>query len=119
MLQETNLFVVLSSTGLLIQFGLQAIINMASSLHLIPTKGMTLPFVSYGGSSLVALAPLHRHAAGAHPQALERRERRTMTQQPMPPRLIALASGGTGGHMFPAQALADQLIRQGFAVALV
>ena len=56
MLQETNLFIVLSSTGLLIQFGLQAVINMASSLHLIPTKGMTLPFVSYGGSSMLALA---------------------------------------------------------------
>jgi cell division protein FtsW len=48
--------VLLSATGLLIQFGLQAVINMASSLHLIPTKGMTLPFVSYGGSSMLALA---------------------------------------------------------------
>ena len=46
----------LSATGLLIQFGLQAVINMASSLHLIPTKGMTLPFLSYGGSSMLALA---------------------------------------------------------------
>ena len=34
----------------------QAFIKMASSLHLIPTKGMTLPFLSYGGSSLLALA---------------------------------------------------------------
>ncbi|MBV9827262.1 MAG: putative lipid II flippase FtsW [Alphaproteobacteria bacterium] len=56
LLQENNLFVLLSATGLLIQFGLQAIINMASTLHLIPTKGMTLPFVSYGGSSMLALA---------------------------------------------------------------
>ena len=56
MLQETNLFVVLAATGLLIQFGLQAVINMASTLHLIPTKGMTLPFVSYGGSSMLALS---------------------------------------------------------------
>ena len=56
LLQEGNLFVVLSATGLLIQFGLQAVINMASSLHLIPTKGMTLPFLSYGGSSMLALA---------------------------------------------------------------
>jgi cell division protein FtsW len=55
LLQEGNLFVVLSATGLLIQFGLQAIINMASTLHLIPTKGMTLPFLSYGGSSMLAL----------------------------------------------------------------
>ncbi len=55
-LQETNLFVLLATTGLLVQFGLQAIINMASTLHLMPTKGMTLPFISYGGSSLLALA---------------------------------------------------------------
>jgi cell division protein FtsW len=56
LLQEGSLFVLLAATGLLIQFGLQAAINMASSLHLIPTKGMTLPFLSYGGSSLLALA---------------------------------------------------------------
>jgi cell division protein FtsW len=56
LLQEGNLFVLLSATGLLIQFGLQAVINMASSLHLIPTKGMTLPFLSYGGSSMLAMA---------------------------------------------------------------
>jgi cell division protein FtsW len=46
----------LAASGLLVQFGLQAFINMASTLHLMPTKGMTLPFLSYGGSSLVALA---------------------------------------------------------------
>jgi cell division protein FtsW len=56
LLSEANLFVLLATTGLLTQFGLQALINMGSSLHLIPTKGMTLPFISYGGSSLLALA---------------------------------------------------------------
>jgi cell division protein FtsW len=55
LLQEGNLFVVLAATGLLVQFGLQAVINMASTLHLMPTKGMTLPFISYGGSSMLAL----------------------------------------------------------------
>ncbi len=53
---ETSLFVLLAASGLLFQFGLQALINMASTLHLMPTKGMTLPFISYGGSSLLALA---------------------------------------------------------------
>jgi len=48
--------VLLSGAGLLTTFGLQAVVNMASALHLIPTKGMTLPFISYGGSSLCALA---------------------------------------------------------------
>ena len=54
--QDQNLFVLLAAAGLLAQFGLQAFINMASTLHLMPTKGMTLPFISYGGSSLLALA---------------------------------------------------------------
>ncbi|MDX1423162.1 MAG: putative lipid II flippase FtsW [Kiloniellales bacterium] len=53
---DNSLFVLLATAGLLTQFGLQALINMASSLHLMPTKGMTLPFISYGGSSLLALA---------------------------------------------------------------
>ncbi len=51
-----NLFAVLATAGLLSQFGLQAVINMASTLRLMPTKGMTLPFISYGGSSTLALA---------------------------------------------------------------
>jgi cell division protein FtsW len=55
-LRQDNLFVVLATAGLLVQFGLQAIINMASTLRLMPTKGMTLPFISYGGSSMLALA---------------------------------------------------------------
>jgi cell division protein FtsW len=54
--KEKNLFIIISVSGLLVQFGLQAIINMASTLYLIPTKGMTLPLISYGGSSLISLA---------------------------------------------------------------
>jgi cell division protein FtsW len=56
LLQDESLFCLLAVAGLLGQFGLQAMINMASSLHLMPTKGMTLPFISYGGSSVLALA---------------------------------------------------------------
>ena len=56
LLKEQDLFIVLGSTGLVTGFGLQAFVNMASTLHLIPTKGMTLPFVSYGGSSAMAVA---------------------------------------------------------------
>ena len=56
LLAESEPFVVLAAAGLLAQFGLQALINMCSSLGMIPTKGMTLPFVSYGGSSVVAIA---------------------------------------------------------------
>lgn len=48
-------FALLAAAGLLVQFGLQALINLGVNLNLLPTKGMTLPFVSYGGSSLLAL----------------------------------------------------------------
>ncbi len=54
-LQDNDLFIVLATTGLLIQFALQALINMASAVNLMPPKGMTLPFVSYGGSSVLAM----------------------------------------------------------------
>ncbi len=56
LLRENDLFVLLAVAGLLVQFGFQAIINMASTLQLMPPKGMTLPFISYGGSSTLALA---------------------------------------------------------------
>jgi cell division protein FtsW len=56
LLAENDPFVVLAASGLVTGFGLQAFVNMASTLHLIPTKGMTLPFVSYGGSSALAVA---------------------------------------------------------------
>ena len=54
-MSEQNLFILLAVSGLLVQFGIQALINMSSSLQLIPTKGMTLPFISYGGSSLLGI----------------------------------------------------------------
>lgn len=54
--KDNNLFIILSASGLAASFGLQGIINMASTMHLMPTKGMTLPFISYGGSSLLGVA---------------------------------------------------------------
>jgi len=53
-MREQDIFIRLSITGLASLFGLQAMINMGVAVRLLPAKGMTLPFVSYGGSSLVA-----------------------------------------------------------------
>ncbi|MDT7934454.1 MAG: FtsW/RodA/SpoVE family cell cycle protein [Sphingomonadaceae bacterium] len=52
---EEDPFVFLASIGLAAQLGLQAAINMGVNVHLLPSKGMTLPFISHGGSSFVAL----------------------------------------------------------------
>jgi cell division protein FtsW len=54
--QSEDLFARFAAAGLAIMFGIQASINMAVNLHLMPAKGMTLPFISYGGSSMISLA---------------------------------------------------------------
>jgi len=51
-----DMFARFAASGLAIMFGIQAAINMSVNLQLIPAKGMTLPFISYGGSSMVSLA---------------------------------------------------------------
>ncbi len=55
-MHERDDFTRLAIAGLVVLFGLQSVINMGVNLQLLPAKGMTLPFVSYGGSSLVAMA---------------------------------------------------------------
>jgi cell division protein FtsW len=54
--KDSDLFVLLAAGALLALFGMQAVMNMGSTMHLIPPKGITLPFISYGGSSTIALA---------------------------------------------------------------
>jgi cell division protein FtsW len=54
LLKERDPFVRIAGTGLACAFGVQALINMGVAVRLLPAKGMTLPFVSYGGSSVIA-----------------------------------------------------------------
>lgn len=54
--QENDMFVVLSVAGISVLFGVQAVVNMGVAMSLLPAKGMTLPFLSYGGSSVLAIA---------------------------------------------------------------
>lgn len=56
LLDEEDSFLILAVCGLVAQFGGQAVINMAVNTQLFPSKGMTLPFISYGGSSMLALS---------------------------------------------------------------
>ena len=56
LLDEDSTFAILAAAGLVIVFGMQAMINMAVNVQIAPSKGMTLPFISYGGSSMLALS---------------------------------------------------------------
>ncbi|HEY1545495.1 MAG TPA: FtsW/RodA/SpoVE family cell cycle protein, partial [Xanthobacteraceae bacterium] len=55
-MRSEDAFARFASAGLAILFGAQSAINMAVNVSLIPAKGMTLPFISYGGSSIISLA---------------------------------------------------------------
>lgn len=76
-MREEDRFLQLAISGLALLFALQSFINLGVNVHLLPAKGMTLPFVSYGGSSLLAasmlcglmLALTRRRITGALPRA--------------------------------------------------
>ena len=55
LLDEDDPFIILAAGGLAVEMAMQAIINMGVNVQLFPSKGMTLPFISYGGSSMIAL----------------------------------------------------------------
>ena len=58
LLKYKDPYVIIAIVGLICSYGLQSLINIFSTLGVMPTKGMTLPFISYGGSSMVSSAIL-------------------------------------------------------------
>ncbi|MGF1475018.1 MAG: FtsW/RodA/SpoVE family cell cycle protein [Geminicoccaceae bacterium] len=76
---QSSEFARLAAAGLMVQIGLQAVINVGVNLSLLPAKGMTLPLVSYGGSSLFATALTFGMAL-----ALIRRRRKPIVVSGMP-----------------------------------
>ena len=80
-----------AASGLAMLFGLQSAINMAVNLHLIPAKGMTLPFISYGGSSLISLAYGMGMVLALTRRAAARRDR-AGAATPAPAQLSPIAS---------------------------
>ena len=104
------------AAGFGLWIGIQAFINIGVNMGVLPTKGLTLPLMSYGRSSLiVALAwvglLLARVSRGDAPAArLGDRAGRRMS------RPILIMAGGTGGHVFPALALARLLREQSLEV---
>jgi cell division protein FtsW len=72
-LRRTSAFEQLAIAGLTIQIGVQAFINMGVNLHVLPAKGMTLPFISYGGSALLSAAVTVGFLLALSRQSLEQR----------------------------------------------
>ena len=58
LLKQRSMFKILALGTTIVLISLQSIIHIASNINLIPTKGMTLPLISYGGSSMVSMALL-------------------------------------------------------------
>ena len=88
-LKEEDDFTRFAVAGLVVVFGFQSVINMGVNLQLMPAKGMTLPFISYGGSSLIAIA-----VSMGMVLALTRRR---------PEKRKAVAFERGRGHMLPAE----------------
>ena len=120
-------------SGLAVVFGLQAVINMGVNVSLLPAKGMTLAvhllwrFVAHRhglrhGTGAGVRTPAPPRAELPQPIACDsvsvRSWRRAVHSAASGSRWSS-AAGGTGGHLFPAQALAEELVRRGYVIHLM
>lgn len=87
-----NMFTVLAVGGLLTMFGLQALVHMGSAMNILPAKGMTLPFISYGGSSILSLG----FSMGAVLALTRRLTRGSIARAGMSPKSRVLEAGNQG-----------------------
>jgi cell division protein FtsW len=126
-----DLFIRFSASGLAILFGMQSTINMAVNLHLVPAKGMTLPFISYGGSSMISLAygmgmlvaltrerPGNRRYAPPRPMPLVGRRSRPCSSGAALPSISppTRAPGATAGSFPPAGRISCRAPRSARAI---
>jgi cell division protein FtsW len=105
---QDDVFLKISLCGLATLLIFQMFIHAGVNTNLIPATGMTLPFLSYGGSSLIGSAILAgiilNYSKSKGPLHMIKRKK------------IVIATGGTGGHVFPAYSLASYLLKNNYNV---